>query len=56
MLVAWIDAAVERRFVREQHRATLVVDEDPARLLDALATTTVDYAAKWIDRERPVTP
>lgn len=55
-LVGWIDHAVERRFVRVEHRTTLVVDEDPAGVLDALAATTIEYRAKWIDRERPVTP
>ena len=56
LLVAWIDAAVERRFVRAEHRAALTVDGDIARVLDGLAAATVEYTAKWIDPERTVTP
>ncbi|HEX5614092.1 MAG TPA: TIGR00730 family Rossman fold protein [Acidimicrobiia bacterium] len=56
LLLAWIDAAVERRFVRAEHRDALVVADDPGRVLDGLAATTITYAAKWIDRDAPLTP
>ena len=36
-LLAWIDHATREGFVRTEHRAMLIADPDPARLLDALA-------------------
>jgi uncharacterized protein (TIGR00730 family) len=50
-LVGFLDHAVRERFLREEHRASLIVEREPARLLDRLrdhrpgATTP-----KWMDR------
>jgi uncharacterized protein (TIGR00730 family) len=51
-LVAFLDHAVQERFLREDHRASLIVEREPARLLQRLR----DYqpgavTPKWIDRE-----
>jgi hypothetical protein len=55
-LLEWVANAVRHRFVHDEHRAALVVDADPAQLLDRLAASTIAYTPKWLDRERPVEP
>ena len=48
----FLDHAVNERFVREEHRDMLIVEEDPAVMLRRLRF--FDPAAltpKWIDRE-----
>jgi hypothetical protein len=50
-LVRFFDHAVTEGFLREQHRAMLVVDDDPARLLDRLAAWEPPAVHKWIDRD-----
>ena len=49
-LAAFIDQAVTEGFIRPVHRAAIVVDSDPARLLDTLATIQLPSVPKWIDR------
>ena len=49
-LEAFLDRAVAERFVRPEHRAMLLVERDPERLLDALAAWRAPAVAKWIDR------
>jgi uncharacterized protein (TIGR00730 family) len=55
-LLEWVANAVRHRFVHDEHRAALVVDADPAQMLDRLAASTIAYTPKWLDRERPVEP
>jgi hypothetical protein len=50
-LAAFIDQAVTEGFIRPVHRSTIVVDDDPARLLDTLATIDVPDLPKWIRRD-----
>lgn len=47
-LVQFIDRAVSDQFIRPQHRATILVDEDPARLLDKLEAIVLPEVPKWI--------
>jgi uncharacterized protein (TIGR00730 family) len=48
-LLAWIDRAVAEGFIRAEHRRLLLVDDDPARLLDTLAHYTPPTpVAKWV--------
>lgn len=47
-LVEFIDHAVSEGFIKPLHRGIIVVDSDPARLLDCLMTTQVPVAPKWI--------
>ncbi len=47
-LVAFIDQAVTEGFIRPVHRTAIVVDDDPARLLDTLATIDLPDVPKWI--------
>jgi len=49
--VAWLDHAVRERFLRPEHRATLLVDADPAALLARLAAWEPAAVEKWLDRE-----
>ncbi len=50
--LAWfIDQAVSEGFIKPVHRAAIVVDDDPARLLDSLSTIVVPDAPKWIRRD-----
>ena len=52
-LAAFLDHAVEERFLREEHRAALMVEDDPARLLERLREFEPGTVApKWIDREQ----
>jgi uncharacterized protein (TIGR00730 family) len=49
-LLAFLDHAVAERFVREEHRGLVLVDDDPERLLARLDTHTPRPLRKWIDR------
>jgi uncharacterized protein (TIGR00730 family) len=49
-LLAWIDRAVAEGFIRLEHRRLLLVDDDPVRLLDALARYQPPApVARWVD-------
>jgi uncharacterized protein (TIGR00730 family) len=48
-LQAFLDGAVAERFVRTEHRSMLLVDDDPERLLDALASWRAPVVEKWLD-------
>ena len=50
-LAAFIDQAVTEGFLKPVHRAAIVVDDDPARLLDTLATVKLPDVPKWIRRD-----
>ena len=49
-LLAFLDHAVTERFLRAEHRDTLLVDTDPQVLLDRLAAYTHVARDKWLDR------
>jgi uncharacterized protein (TIGR00730 family) len=48
-VIGFLDRAVEEEFVRPQHRATILVDSSPGRLLDQLRRVTLPDVPKWID-------
>jgi uncharacterized protein (TIGR00730 family) len=50
-LLAFLDHSVEQGFVREAHRAIVLVDNDPRALLARLAEYQSPVTARWIDRE-----
>jgi hypothetical protein len=50
-LAAFIDQAVSEGFIKPVHRAAIIVDSDPARLLDTLAKVDLPAVPKWIRRE-----
>ena len=47
-LLAFLDAAVARGFVRESQRAMALVDDDPDRLLDRLAEVRPPETPRWL--------
>jgi uncharacterized protein (TIGR00730 family) len=51
-LVAFLDHAVDERFLREEHRAMLIVEREPRALIERLAEFEPRAVTpKWIDRE-----
>jgi uncharacterized protein (TIGR00730 family) len=50
-LAAFLDHAVEQRFLRREHRAVLSVADDPADLLDHLAAFRPPGVGKWTELE-----
>jgi len=48
-LAGFLDHAVTAGFLRPQHRAMLLVDDDPVRLLDRLAAWVPPTVTKWVD-------
>jgi uncharacterized protein (TIGR00730 family) len=49
-LVQFVDHAVEEEFIRPQHRDMLVVEEDPALLLDRYAMYEPPNVSKWFEQ------
>ena len=49
-LIAFLEQAVEERFLREAHRGLLLVENCPAALLDRLADHRPARIEKWIER------
>jgi uncharacterized protein (TIGR00730 family) len=47
-IIQFIDHAVAEQFIRPQHRATILVDTDPASLLDQLGSVILPDVPKWI--------
>jgi uncharacterized protein (TIGR00730 family) len=51
-LVAFLEHAVNERFLRAEHFETLLVERDAAALLDRLASYEHRAVDKWLDRTR----
>ena len=49
-LLAFLDRSVNEAFVREAHRAMLLVDDSPRRLLDRFAAYRAPTVEKWLQR------
>jgi uncharacterized protein (TIGR00730 family) len=49
-LLSFLDHAVAERFLRPQHRAAVLCDGDPERLLDRMAAWRPQRTDKWLDR------
>ena len=49
-LLAFLDHSVNEAFVREVHRAMLLVDDSPRRLLDRFAAYRAPTVEKWLQR------
>jgi len=47
-LTAFLDHAVEQRFLKAEHRAMLIIDRDPDVLLARLASARLPNVSKWI--------
>jgi uncharacterized protein (TIGR00730 family) len=50
-LLAFFDHAVAERFVSSAHRANVIDDTTPDRLLDRLAAFVPPITEKWLDRD-----
>ncbi len=50
-LIAFLDHAVEERFVKPRQRSMLIVEKDPVILLDRMACYVAPDVEKWIKRE-----
>jgi len=51
-LLALLDRATEERFIRPEHRALVISDDDPARVLERMATfRPVGSVMKWIGKD-----
>lgn len=48
-LVTFLDYSVTEEFLRPQHRSMLMVESDPAALLDRFAIYEPPTVAKWLD-------
>ncbi len=51
-LIAMLDRAVEMGFVRQKNRDMLLVDDDPASLLDRFDAYEAPPVEKWLTREQ----
>jgi len=51
-LLAFLQHAVNERFVRAEHVAMLMVERSPTALLDRLASDSHRAVDKWLDRPR----
>jgi uncharacterized protein (TIGR00730 family) len=49
-LLAFLDRAVEQRFLRPEHRSLLIREQEPEPLLDRLAAWRPVTDDKWLDR------
>jgi len=50
-LTAFLDHAVEQRFLTAEHRAMLIIERDPEAVLDRLASAKLPDKGKWMDRK-----
>ncbi|WP_298436073.1 TIGR00730 family Rossman fold protein [Geobacter sp.] len=50
-LAAFLDHTVAERFVRDEHREMIIIETEPARLLERFRTYRPPAAKKWLDRE-----
>lgn len=48
-LVAWLDHAVDMKFIRPEHRANILVNTDPEALVKDMSEYTGLVAEKWVD-------
>jgi uncharacterized protein (TIGR00730 family) len=51
-LVAFLDHAVQERFIRPEHRELLLVGDEPAALVDAMERYAPVRREKWIDEDQ----
>jgi uncharacterized protein (TIGR00730 family) len=51
-LLSFLDSAVDAGFIRAQHRATAIVDVDPAALLRRLQDYKPPVVEKWISADK----
>ncbi len=50
-LGGFLDHIVEEGFVRQQHRAMLLLGQQPDELLDGMDSFVAPVAPKWVDKK-----
>ena len=50
-LIAFLDQAVEEGFVKAKHRAMLIVEDDPEKLIAQLESYRPPEVERWLDKE-----
>ncbi len=50
-LVSFLERAIEERFVREEFRPLMLVEQEPSRLLDRLREFKAPRVRKWLGPE-----
>jgi len=51
-LRAFLDHAVDARFVNPAHRDMVVLEDDPRRMIEKLGRWTMPQTSKWLDQKR----
>jgi uncharacterized protein (TIGR00730 family) len=51
-LIAMVHHGMSEGFLKQKHLDTLLVDSEPARLLDSLSTFESAFTPKWIERDQ----
>jgi predicted Rossmann-fold nucleotide-binding protein len=49
-LLRFLDHAVAERFIKLEHRSSILIAANPEELLDQLARYNPPHSQKWIDR------
>lgn len=49
-LIAWLDHAVEMKFVRPEHRSNIIIHDNPQLLIGDMMNYRELVAEKWVDR------
>ncbi len=50
-LFAFLEHAIAERFVKEEYRPMMIMEDDPGRLIDRFAAYRAPKVRKWIDAE-----
>jgi hypothetical protein len=50
-LIDFLNFAVEQALIRPEHRETILVDDDPSRLLDRMAAYESSVSERWVGRD-----
>jgi uncharacterized protein (TIGR00730 family) len=50
-LFAFLEHAIAERFVKEEYRPMMIMEDDPGRLIDRFAVYRAPRVKKWIDAE-----
>ncbi len=48
-LIQWLDHAVEMKFIRQEHHANVLVDDDAQNLVESMGNYRALVAEKWVD-------
>jgi uncharacterized protein (TIGR00730 family) len=49
-LINWLDHAVEMKFVRPEHRANIIISDEPKLLLEMMYSYQFQVAEDWVER------